>query len=172
MKVSIIVAMGRNREIGKNNQLLWHLPSDMQFFRDTTYWHHVIMGRKNYESIPAKYRPLVDRTNVVISRNPDYSAPECFVVTTLEEALDIAREGGEEEAFIIGGGEIYRLALESGVVDRMYITYIDEAFPQADTFFPTFDTEHWTSETILENPGDLSNVLAFKVIKHERKTGE
>ncbi len=168
MTVSIIAAMGRNRESGKNNTLLWHLPADMQFFRETTLWHHVIMGRKNYESIPSKYRPLSDRTNVVISRNPDYAAPECFLVCSLEEALDIARDAAEEETFIIGGGEIYRLALESGVADRMYITYVDAGFPDADTFFPPFDPAQWSSSLLLDNPGDLANVYPFRVIRHDK----
>ncbi|MDZ4822517.1 MAG: dihydrofolate reductase [Flavobacteriales bacterium] len=169
MTVSIIAAIGRNREIGKDNVLLWHLPADMQFFRETTYWHHVVMGRKNYESIPSKYRPLVDRTNIVLSRNPDYEAPECFVVTSLNEALQIALDYEEPETFIIGGGEVYKEALNNSIVDCMYITHIDEDFPDADTFFPAFNEQDWTRELLLDFQRDVSNVIGFQIFRYDKK---
>lgn len=168
MKVSIIAAMGRNREIGKNNQLLWHLPADMQFFRETTYWHHVIMGRKNYESIPQKFRPLIDRTNIILSRNENYVAPECFVMPSLEEALDVAREYEETEAFIIGGGQVYKEALEKGIVDTMYLTLVDDEFPEADVFFPRFNEKEWTRELLLDYGRDLSNIVGFHIYRYEK----
>ena len=112
MEISLIVAMGSNGEIGKNNDLLWNLPVDMRFFKDTTLGRTVVMGRKNYESIPPKYRPLPKRTNIVVSRNSDYEAPECYVCPTLQNAIELAAELGEEHLFIIGGAQIYELALK------------------------------------------------------------
>ena len=92
MKVSLIVAVSENGVIGKDNDLIWHLPKDMRFFKETTMGHHVIMGRKNFESIPHKYRPLPDRTNVVITRQSDYKAEGCVVVNSVEAALEIAKK--------------------------------------------------------------------------------
>ena len=97
MKVSLIVAVSENGVIGKDNDLIWHLPKDMKFFKDTTMGHHVIMGRKNFESIPHKYRPLPNRTNVVITRQTDYKAEGCVVVNSVEAALEIAKNNGENE---------------------------------------------------------------------------
>ena len=169
MKTTIIAAIGKNREIGKDNELLWHLPADMQFFKETTYWHHVIMGRKNYESIPPKYRPLVDRTNVVLTHNPDYNAPECFVVSSLDEALEIGKEYGEQRTFIIGGAQVYKMALDREVVDDMIISHVEAEFSDADTFFPEWNPDEWESETVLEYPKDVSNVFPFKVVHYRNK---
>ena len=108
MKVSLIVAVAENGVIGKDNDLIWHLPKDMRFFKETTMGHHVIMGRKNFESIPHKYRPLPDRTNIVITRQSEYKAEGCIVVNSVETALEIAKNNGDIEHFIIGGGQIYR----------------------------------------------------------------
>jgi dihydrofolate reductase len=166
MKVTIIAAIGKNREIGKDNNLLWHLPADMQFFKESTYWHHVIMGRKNYESIPSKYRPLVDRTNIIVTHNPEYEAPECFVVTSLAEALEIGLGYGEEQTFIIGGAQIYKLALDQNVVDDMLITHVDYDFNDADTYFPEWKKEEWEAQTILDYPRDLANPFAFKIVRY------
>ena len=112
MKVSIIVAVSKNGVIGKDNNLIWHLPKDIKFFKDTTMNHHVIMGRKNFESIPHKFRPLPNRTNIIITRQTNYSAKDCITVNSVEEALEIAKKDGDVEPFIIGGGEIYKIALE------------------------------------------------------------
>ena len=99
MKVSLIVAAAENGVIGKDNDLIWHLPKDMRFFKETTLGHHVIMGRKNFESIPHKYRPLPNRTNVVITRQCYYQAEGCIVVNSIESALEIAKENGIEVPF-------------------------------------------------------------------------
>ena len=135
MKVSLIVAAAENGVIGKDNDLIWHLPKDMKFFKETTQGHHVIMGRKNFESIPHKYRPLPNRTNVVITRQGDYIAEGCIVVNSVEAALIIAQENGDTEPFIIGGGQIYKLALEANLVDKIYLTKVHHAY-DGDTFFP------------------------------------
>ena len=117
--LSLIVAMDQQRGIGKNNDLLWHLPADMQFFKNTTLHQVVIMGRKNYESIPEKYRPLPNRQNIVLTRNTDFSAPNCLVFHSLDACLQALELAEGQKAFIIGGGEIYRLALESQLVDEL-----------------------------------------------------
>jgi len=135
MKVSLIVAVSENHVIGKDNSLIWHLPEDMKFFKKTTLGHFVIMGRKNFESIPQKYRPLPDRTNVIITRQTSYESEGCMIVNSIGEALNKAKEAQDTEAFIIGGGEIYRLALENNLVDRIYLTRVHEKF-DGDTFFP------------------------------------
>jgi len=112
MTISLIAALTRNRVIGKNNDLPWHLPDDMKYFMQTTKEHPVIMGRKNYDSIPEKFRPLPNRTNIVVTRQRDFVAPGCKVVHSLEEALDEATNITTDEIFIIGGAEIYRQACQ------------------------------------------------------------
>tara|TARA_B110000967_G_C18857167_1_gene547906 strand:- start:957 stop:1457 length:501 start_codon:yes stop_codon:yes gene_type:complete len=140
MKVALIVAAAENHVIGKDNDLIWHLPKDMKFFKETTKGHFVIMGRKNFESIPQKYRPLPNRTNVVVTRQKDYLAEGCLVVNSLAEALQEAEKAKDLEPFIIGGGEIYRLALEQQLIDRVYLTRIHKNY-QGDTFFPKLNKE-------------------------------
>ena len=137
MRISAIAAMSKNRVIGKENQIPWHLPADLKFFQRTTVRHHVIMGRKNYHSMG---KPLNRRTNIVITRNPFFISTGCLVVHTLEEALSIAHSANEEEAFVIGGGEIYRLAMN--YLDRIYLTTID-LVTDGDVFFPEFDLTAW-----------------------------
>src|SRR5687767_7629580 len=111
MIVSLIAAMAQNRVIGRNNDLPWKLPDDMKFFMQTTKGHHVIMGRKNYDSLGEKYKPLPQRTNIVITRQKDLQAPGCTIVHSLQDALAIATQNHEPEAFVIGGAEIYKLSL-------------------------------------------------------------
>lgn len=138
MITSLIVAIAENNGIGKDNDLLWHLPNDMKHFKETTLNHHIITGRKNYISIPPKYRPLVNRTNIVLTRNTDFSEKGCIVKHSLEDAIDYAKSNNETELFIIGGGQIYKEALEKGLIDKMYITHVNKSF-EADTFFPEID---------------------------------
>jgi dihydrofolate reductase len=137
MLISIIVAMGRNRAIGYKNMLPWRLPADLQRFKQLTMGHHLLMGRKTYESIG---RPLPGRTSIIITRQPAFQAEGCFVVHSLEEAIALAQTHGEQETFIIGGAEIYKQALP--LADRLYLTLV-EAEPEADAFFPAFDEAQW-----------------------------
>lgn len=141
MKIAMIAAVAENRVIGRNNDMVWHLPDDMRFFMQKTTGHHVIMGRKNFDSLPAKYKPLPNRVNVVITRQKDLQIEGVHVVNSLEEALEIAKANHEEEAFVIGGGEIYALALEQA--DTLYITEVKAQF-DGDAFFPDFDKSEWT----------------------------
>ena len=162
MIVSLIVAHGQNREIGKDNDLLWHLPKDMRFFTRTTKGHYVIMGRKNWDSIPLKYRPLPGRPNVVVTRRKDLQIDDADVVSSIEEGIELARKNGEEEAFIIGGGQIYELALENGLIDKMYISYVEASF-DADTFFPEFNATDWRLESEEHYGSDEKNPYNFTV---------
>lgn len=167
MKVALIVAMDLERGIGRNNDLMWHLPNDMKFFTQTTRNQIVVMGRRNYDSIPDKYRPLPHRENVVLTRNTDFSAPDCKVFHTLEACLHHYRDEEERIVFIIGGGEIYRLALEAGVVEEMYITHINHRYG-ADTFFPEFDLTQWKVETVLEQSIDDRHEASFKALHYTK----
>lgn len=142
---SIIVAISENNGIGNDNDLLWHLPSDMKFFRKTTLGHCVITGRKNYESIPEKYRPLTKRTNIVVTRNANYKAEGAVVKNSIEEALEFAKSENESEVFIIGGGQIYKEAMENNFIDKMYITHVANSY-DADTFFPEIELSNWSIE--------------------------
>lgn len=144
--ISIIVAVAQNNVIGKDNTLIWHLPADMKFFKEKTTGHCVITGRKNYESIPEKFRPLPNRTNIVITRQKDYAAPGAIVVDSIEKAIQTAKETGDQEIFIIGGAEIYKQSLH--FTDRVYLTKINHSF-EGDAFFPELLNFQWklTSET-------------------------
>ena len=125
--------MSQNRVIGKNNDLPWNLPDDFKFFKSTTEGHHVILGRKNYESLPHRFRPLPNRTNIVITRNDQYGSSEKIeVVDSLERALQIAKINKEPEVFIIGGGEIYKLGLQ--LASRIYLTEIMPKLKEMSTF--------------------------------------
>jgi len=137
---SIIVAASTNNVIGKNNDLIWRLPVDTKFFKDKTLDHHIIMGRKNFESIPHKFRPLPNRENIIITRKENYVAPNCIIKNNIKDTLETANKNKEEEVFIIGGGEIYKLALEENLVDRIYLTRIHHVF-DGDTFFPNLSDE-------------------------------
>ena len=145
----LIAALARDRVIGKDNRLLWHLPEDMKHFKSLTQGHTVIMGRKTWESLPEKFRPLPGRQNIVISRNPDYVATGATVVTSLEEATRVGvTEGnpcgtGGTALFVIGGAEIYALALP--LADRMELTEIDATY-EGDAFFPAWSSAEWREE--------------------------
>ena len=133
--VSIIAAVAENRAIGKNNQLLWHIKEDMKHFSSMTMGHPVIMGKKTWDSIPEKFRPLPGRTNIVITRDVSFSDPGCLVAHSIEEAIEKGKEIDQQEIFIIGGGKIYELGLP--YADKLYLTMVKGGF-EADTFFPEY----------------------------------
>lgn len=145
--LKIIVAVGENNEIGVDGDLLWRLPKDMQWFKEKTLGSDVIMGRKTFESFPQKFRPLPNRTNILITRNKDYKANgDVHVFTTIEDALDYALKCKETEKFIIGGAEIYKQLLPK--TTELYLTRVHATFPNADTFFPEINFDEW--EVIFE----------------------
>ncbi|MFY7989955.1 MAG: dihydrofolate reductase [Fluviicola sp.] len=165
MKVALIVAIDRELGIGKNNDLMWHLPADMKFFKETTTGHIVVTGRKNYDSIPERFRPLPNRENAVLTRNTSYEAPGALLFHSLDACLDHYSNETERTIFIIGGGQIYREALESNVVQEMYITHVDGTFG-ADTFFPEIDEQAWSIETILTHAKDDKNPYGFEICRY------
>ncbi|EON75821.1 Dihydrofolate reductase [Lunatimonas lonarensis] len=138
LKISIIVAKGENNVIGKDNDLPWHLPSDLKHFKETTKGHHVVMGRKTFESLP---KPLPGRTHLVITRNKEYIVPEGHhVFSSLEDAIDFATEKNLSQIFILGGAEIYKEALP--YTDELIVTEV-HAKPEGDTFFPELNPVEW-----------------------------
>lgn len=137
MIISLIAAVSRNGVIGNRGKIPWRLPDDMRRFREITSGHPVVMGRKTYESIG---KPLPERENIIVTRQEKYEAPGCVVVHTLEKALDAARANGTEEAFVIGGAELYREAVP--LADKLYLTKINEDF-KGDAFFPEINQEEW-----------------------------
>ncbi len=163
MLISIIAAMGRNRAIGYKNTLPWRLPTDLQRFKQLTLGHHMIMGRKTFESIG---RPLPGRTSIIITRQKDFQVEGCLIAHSLDAAIELARASGEPEAFIIGGAEIYAQALSKA--DRMYLTLV-EAAPEADAFFPAFDEILWTRVEEETVTADEKNQYEMKFITLENR---
>jgi dihydrofolate reductase len=153
--VSIIAAMDRKRGIGLDNQLPWRLSADLKRFRDLTMGHHIIVGRKTFESIG---RPLPGRQMIVVTRDRNYKADGCDVAHSIEDAIELARERGESEVFICGGAEIYAQSIE--VADRMYLTFVD-AEVAADAFFPEFDEREWSERESVYQPADEKNQYPF-----------
>lgn len=165
MIISLIAARSRNGVIGKNNDLPWRLPDDMKYFMTTTRGHHAIMGRKNYDSLPDAFKPLPNRTNIVVTRQRDFQAPGCLVVHSIDRALQIARENGESETFVIGGAEIYALAMAAA--NRLYLTEIDSEV-EGDTFFPAFDPTQWRQVSRKHHHADDRHAYAFDFVVYER----
>ncbi len=158
MSLSIIAAIGKNNELGRNNDLIWHFKEDMRFFKETTMGHSVIMGRKTFESLP---KALPGRRNIVITANRDYTAEGADVVHSLEEAVALAGEG---ETFIIGGGSIYTVALP--LCHKLYLTEIEAECPDADTFFPAFDKTQYTRKVLAAH---TVNGVCFAHILYTKK---
>jgi len=164
LKLSIIVATAEQGVIGKDNQLIWHLPEDLKMFRRLTTGHVIIMGRKTFESIG---KPLPNRTSIIISRNTHYQVEGCFVVSSLEEAVEKAKEIETEEAFIIGGAQIYALALD--IADTVYLTQVHHNF-EGDAFFPILDTNIWIEKERKSFSPDEKNAYAFDFVTLEKRT--
>lgn len=163
MIISIIVAIGKNNEIGRNNGLLVHLPADLKHFKEVTSGHTVIMGRKTFESLPKG--PLPNRKNIIISRNKDLKIEGgATVYSSLDYALIKLRD--EDEVFIIGGAEIYKQILPDA--DRLYLTKIHEDFLDADTFFPEINYKEWKEVRRDSFPADEKNSYAYTFLELER----
>lgn len=168
MDVVLIVAVAKpNNGIGKDNDLLWRLPGDMKFFREQTTGFPVVTGRKNYESIPEKFRPLPNRDNIIVTRQ-DIKYPNAFVCSSLEAGIELAKEKNQEKIFIIGGGQIYKQCLEQNLVNKMLITWVDAEL-EADTFFPEFDSSKWTITKEKKNNPDDKNPYAYTITEYTLK---
>lgn len=137
MLISLIAAASENNVLGKDQDMVWHLPDDFKFFKGQTEGHHIIMGRKTFSYFD---RPLPNRTSIVITRNENYTANGAIITHTIDSAIEIARQAGEEEAFVIGGGEIYSQTLDKA--DYIYLTRV-HARLEGDAFFPEFDEDKW-----------------------------
>jgi dihydrofolate reductase len=166
MNVSAIAAVSKNMVIGKDNDLPWRLPDDMKFFMETTKGHHVVMGRKNYDSLKDKFKPLPNRTNIVITRQKDFNAPGCIVLNDIDKAVDLAKAAGENECFIIGGAEIYKLAMPR--TNRLYLTEIDAEI-EGDTFFPKVDKNEWKEVFRKHHSKDEKHKYAFDFVIYEKQ---
>ena len=165
LRLSILVAMARNRVIGQNNKLPWHLPADLKHFKFLTMGQTIVMGRKTYESIG---RPLPGRANIIITRQTNYEVPGAIVVNSIEDALQICKETStiNNENFIIGGEELYRQTLK--ICQRMYITEIQKDF-EGDTFFPEFDPNDWEETQRNKHFSDSDNNMEYHFVILDRK---
>ena len=165
MRVSLIVAMAKNRVIGNKNKMPWHLPADFNYFKKVTMGHPVIMGRKTFESIG---RPLPGRSNIVISRNAAFRADGVEVATSLAAAINLCEsEGTSQEAFVIGGATLYIEALPQA--DRIFVTEVD-ASPEGDTFFPMLDAKQWREVARERCEADEKNAHAMEFTVLERNS--
>jgi len=165
MIVSAIVAATENWVIGKGNEIPWYLSNDFKYFKRTTMGHHIIMGRHTYLSIG---RPLPKRTNVIITRNPFYAVNNCLVTHSIHEALELALDNGETEAFIIGGGSVYEHAMQ--YLDKIYLTVVHTEL-EGDTYFPKLKPEEWQETSSESHKADDKNDFdyTFKVFERIRK---
>jgi dihydrofolate reductase len=162
MTVSIIAAIGTNNVIGRDNQLPWHMPADLKRFKKLTTGHHLLMGRKTYESVGA----LPGRISVVITRSPDYAPAGVAVARSLDEAIAKAESAGDAEIFVGGGQEIFRQALHRA--DRMYLTRV-HAEPEGDTFFPEFDdVNEWHLTDAEHYEADERNPYPYSFLTYQR----
>jgi dihydrofolate reductase len=160
--ITLIAAMARNRAIGVNGAMPWHLPGELQHFKAATMGKPIVMGRKTWESIG---RPLPGRQNIVVTRNPGFRAEGCDLAVSLDEAIDLANG---EEIMIIGGGQLYAQALPDA--DRMLLTLVD-CEPDADTWFPPWDRAQWRLVSRRQEASDNDNPLSYEVLELVRRSG-
>lgn len=156
--ITIIAAVAKNNALGKDNQLIWHLPADLKRFKKVTLGHHIIMGRKTFESLG---KPLPNRTTIIITRNTNYLAEGCIVVNSLDEAINAAK--ADENPFILGGAEIYKQALE--IADVLDLTFVHYEF-EADVFFPKTDFNNWKEVSREDFKADDKNKYDYSFVKY------
>ena len=165
MEIAMIAAVAENGVIGKDNDLVWSLPDDMKYFMNSTKNHYIILGRKNYESLPPKFRPLPNRTNIVITRQQGLKLENTIVVNSLEEAIEVCKKDNQEKIFVIGGGQIYKQALP--ITNTLYITEIHQKF-DGDTFFPEYDKSEWEETSREQHGTDERHKYAFDFVVYKR----
>ena len=159
--ITIIAAIGNNNELGKGNDLIWHLPADLQRFKKRTTGHAIIMGRNTFESIG---KPLPNRRSIIITRNTSYQKEGCEIVHSLEDAIKLIEP--QDDAFIIGGAQIYKEAMEKNVVDQLDITKVHQDF-DADVFFPTIDSKTWKEVSREDLSPDEKNLYTYSFINYK-----
>lgn len=163
MMISLIAAADENNVIGQDNAIPWYLPNDWKYFRAKTKGHPIIMGRKTYESIG---RPLPDRLNIVVSRNPDFAAGGCLVVGSLHDALELAKREETDEIFVIGGQQIYELAMP--IADRIYLTRVHAHIGAGHAHFPAIPFDEWKETSREDHPADDKHPFPFSFTVLER----
>lgn len=176
MTISIIAAVSENYVIGRDNRLIWRLPADMQYFINITEGHCVLMGRKNFLSIPEQFRPLKNRINIVVTRQNDLlqkNPPEAknlanpvFFVNSIDSGIELARARGEKELFIIGGGEIYNQTIDKKA-DKLYITWVHNTF-DGSTFFPEINFKLWKETSRKDCKPDEKHNFAYSFCIYEK----
>jgi dihydrofolate reductase len=162
--ITIIAAIGNNNELGKGNDLIWHLPADLQRFKKRTTGHAIIMGRNTFESIG---KPLPNRRSIIITRNTSYQKEGCEIVHSLEDAIKLIED--QDDAFIIGGAQIYKEAMEKNVVGQLDITKVYQDF-DADVFFPTIDSKTWKEVSREDFSPDEKNLYTYSFINYKSAT--
>ena len=160
--VTIIAAIANNNALGKDNDLIWHLPADLKRFKKVTSGHHILMGRNTFESIG---KPLPNRTTVIITRNKNYKVEGCIVVDSIEKAIAISKS--DAQIFIIGGAQIYKQAMESNLVDQLDITQVHHSF-EADVYFPEIDTEKWQETSREDFSSDEKNAFNYSFVSYRK----
>jgi dihydrofolate reductase len=175
MILSIIAAIGKNNELGKKNDLLWHLPADMKHFRETTRGHAVIMGQKTFESLARDEngkqigRLLPSRRNIILTQDKSFHKEGAEIVYSVEEIMELLKNTTkkEEEVFVIGGGMIYKLFID--LADKLYITHVDASFPDAEIFFPPIEAEKWRKSKGERFSKDASNLYNLEFVEYSKK---
>ncbi|NVK52401.1 MAG: dihydrofolate reductase [Flavobacteriaceae bacterium] len=162
--ITIIAAIANNNALGKDNDLIWHLPADLKRFKKVTSGHHIIMGRNTFESIG---KPLPNRTTVIITRNKNYKAEGCVVVHSLEAAFEVAKN--DTHIFIIGGAQIYKQAIASTIVNQLDITEVHHTF-DADVYFPEIDTAVWQETSREYFAADAKNKYNYSFVSYTRRS--
>ena len=158
--ITLIAAIAKNNALGKDNDLIWHLPADLKRFKKVTTGHFILMGRNTFESIG---KPLPKRTTVIITRNNDYFKDGCLVTNSIEDAIALAKD--EEEVFLIGGAQIYKQAMIDGLVDKLDITHVHKEF-EADVFFPVIDTSIWKEVSREDFKADEKNKYDYSFVSY------
>ncbi|WP_218598247.1 dihydrofolate reductase [Polaribacter sp. NJDZ03] len=162
--ITIIAAIAKNNALGKDNDLIWHLPADLKRFKKVTSGHHILMGRNTFESIG---KPLPNRTTIIITRNKEYFKDGCLIANSIEEAIEMVEN--KDEIFIIGGAQIYKETIEKNLADRLDITLVHHEF-EADVFFPEIDLTIWEEASIENFIADEKNKFDFSFVSYTKKT--
>ncbi len=160
--ITIIAAISNNNALGKNNDLIWHLPADLKRFKEITSGHHILMGRNTFESIG---KPLPNRTTIIITRNKNYFKDGCLIASSLEDAIELAKK--DEEVYIIGGAQIYKYAIENNLVDALDVTLVHHEF-EADVFFPVIDSKIWKEVSREDFKADEKNKFDYSFVSYRK----
>jgi len=163
MKISLVAAIAENNAIGKDNDLLWHLPADFKHFKETTSGHFILMGRKTFESFP---KPLPNRTHLIITRQKNYNVPDnCFAFASVSDALQFAQHQNQETVYVIGGGEIYKETIS--IANKLVITHVNAVFEDADAFFPEISAD-WKKISEAFHKSDEKNKFDFTITVYHK----